>query len=213
MCPLCQSGNLTHSHVRRDSRGGLKYHDCGTCGLVSLDPRHYLLPAAEKERYDLHQNRPGDAGYEAFLDRLAGPLARKLKAGAEGLDFGSGPGPVLHLLMEKRGFRMSLYDPVYAKDERALERSYDFVTSTEAVEHFQNPGREFELLASLLAPGAYLGLMTKILYEDIDFIKWWYPKDPTHVCFYREKTFDWLAEKKGWELEYPGKDVIIFRKK
>lgn len=168
--------------------------------------------AAERERYEQHCNDPGDAGYRNFLDRLCAPLADRLPARAEGLDYGSGPGPTLSVMLEERGFRTHVYDPFFAPDEAALRRTYDFITCTETAEHFHAPAAEFARFDRLLRPGGWLALMTELRRDDRDFAAWWYVRDPTHVCFYARQTLDWIAATFGWELEMPHRNVAFYRK-
>ena len=69
-------------------------------------------------------------------------------------------------MIEEDGHSAALYDPLFHPDESVLARTYDFITCTETVEHFATPRADFLRLNELLAPGAYLGIMTDIL-EDI----------------------------------------------
>ena len=41
--------------------------------------------------------------------------------------------------------------------------------------------------------------MTCFQNADDRFATWHYRRDPTHVVFYREETFAWLAAHFGWE--------------
>lgn len=177
-----------------------------------MDPADRPDPATERARYDTHENDPGDPRYRAFLDRLREPLMPLLAPGAEGLDYGSGPGPALALMLEEAGFPMSLYDPFFAPDPAALGRTYDFITCTETVEHFFAPDQEFSRLDALLRPGGWLGIMTQMRDEAQSFESWWYVRDPTHVCFYHPTTIRWVAERYGWELTGPRPTVWLFRK-
>lgn len=203
-CPLCRGRAAPFTEV-----GARAYHRCGACRLVFLDRSLLPDPADERARYETHENDPTDPRYRAFLDRLAAPLVERLAPGAEGLDYGSGPGPTLSVMLEERGFPMAVYDPFFASDAAVLERKYDFVTCTETAEHFFEPGRELDRLAGLLRPGGRLGIMTGVLHDDIDFEHWWYVRDPTHVCFYAPETFRWIAARYGWRLLAPGRNVII----
>lgn len=216
-CPLCGSGRgagpgTDQAPALHARRGGAAYYRCPACALVFLDPAHHLPPEDERARYETHRNDPGDARYRAFLDRLASPLRTKLAPGAEGLDYGSGPGPTLSRMLEEHGFRMSVYDPFFAPDRAVLERRYDFVTCTETAEHFFDPAAEFARFGSLVRPGGWLAVMTGVLTEDIDFDTWWYVRDPTHVCFYTPATLRWIADRLGWSLERPADNVALFRR-
>lgn len=188
------------------------YFECRVCGLVHLAPAQRLDPAAERQHYGTHRNDPHDPGYRGFLGRVADPLIERLPPGAVGLDYGSGPGPALSLLLGERGFPVECYDPYFAPARAVLERTYDFVTCTETAEHFYSPAEEFDRLDALVRPGGWLGVMTEILREGRDFQQWRYARDPTHVCFYRVSTMEWIAARYGWSLELPHPDVALFRK-
>ncbi|MBK9264301.1 MAG: class I SAM-dependent methyltransferase [Polyangiaceae bacterium] len=177
-----------------------------------LNPAERLDPDAERAHYLTHQNDPTDARYRAFLDRLAIPLIEKVPPGAKGLDIGSGPGPTLSVMLEERGFDMTVYDPYFAPDAAALQRTYDFITATETVEHFCCPGREFARLYDLLRPNAILGIMTEMVTGERRFDEWHYPRDPTHVSFYRKSTMEWIASHFGFDAEFPRRNVVLFRR-
>ena len=208
-CPVCEArGKLVFFQVVEDVR----YCRCLNCMATLMMPEHW--PDAERERavYALHDNDPYDPGYRRFLSKVSVPLAEKLEAGMAGLDFGCGPGPALARMMEEAGMQMSLYDPLFAPDPSVLERTYDFVTCTEVVEHLRQPASVFRQLDGLLEPGGWLAVMTCFQNDDSRFVRWHYRRDPTHIVFYREETLACIAEQMGWELEVPVKDVVLFRK-
>jgi Methyltransferase domain len=207
-CPLCRSAD-----VRPFARAhGRRYFGCDVCGLVFMAPADRPDAAAERAHYATHENDPAEAGYRAFLARLAAPLAERLPPGAHGLDYGSGPGPALAMMLRERGFAVEIYDPFFAPDASVLARSYDFVTCTETAEHFFSPADEFSRLNAMLRPGGWLGVMTEVLDDGRAFGEWRYARDPTHVCFYRPRTLEWIAARHGWALERPHRNVALFRK-
>lgn len=207
-CPLCHSKEV-HSFARAHRRD---YFECASCRLVHLAPHQRLDPAAEREHYGTHENDPADPGYRAFLSRVAAPLKERLSAGAVGLDYGSGPGPTLSVMLGEEGFRVECYDPFFAPDPAVLRRSYDFITCTETAEHFYRPAEEFARLHGLLVPGGWLALMTEMLAEEQSFEQWRYARDPTHVCFYRRHTMEWIAANYDWSAEFPRTSVVLFQK-
>jgi len=175
---------------------------------------NHLTAVEEKKRYDLHQNNPDDEGYRRFLSRLARPLSMKLRQGSKGLDFGCGSGPTLSFMLEEHGCSVVNYDPFYFPEKNLLEMKYDFIASTETIEHFRSPRKEFLLLDRMLKQQeGYLGLMTEILESDHQFNDWWYHGDPTHICFYQKATFDWIAAWRKWTVEYPDRNIVIFSRK
>ena len=207
ICPLCQSH---HIHAFDRVHGRL-YMDCEDCGLIHMATGDRPDAATELARYQNHQNNPNDQGYRRFLDRLVAPLVGRLVPGMEGLDYGSGPGPTLSVMLREQGYVMSIYDPFFSVDLHALDRSYDFVTCTEVAEHFFEPGKEFERLNGLIRPGGFLAVMTET-YHDQVFAEWRYARDETHVVFYRKKTLQWIADWLDWSTCFSGKDVVIYKK-
>ena len=54
--------------------------------------------------------------------------------------------------------------------------------------------------------------MTLLQDDDAAFATWHYRRDPTHVVFYREETFSWLADHYGYHLKRPHPNVAFFQK-
>lgn len=207
-CLLCHD---EASHFLSDPRRS--YYRCGHCRLIFADPASHLSPQQEKAVYDQHQNHPGDAGYRRFLSRLALPLTAKLTPGQQGLDFGCGPGPTLTLMLTEAGYPTAGYDPYYRPEKGLLERQYDFVTCSEVVEHFCQPRDSWQQLIQLVRPGGWLAVMTKRASGSVEaFRRWHYKNDPTHVAFYSEATFGYLAHLGGFSLEFAGADVVLMQR-
>jgi SAM-dependent methyltransferase len=208
-CILCQSSGIVKYHLNRL----YSYWKCKNCDLVFVSPEERLTAAKEKKRYDQHENDPGDEDYRNFLSQLFIPLNKQLKPDSYGLDYGAGPGPTLSVMLEEAGHSMNIYDPFYAKEPSVLEDNYDFITSTETVEHFYNPAAEFEELWPMLKPGGYFGIMTLLRPEDQPFPEWHYTHDETHVSFYSKQTFRWIARWLNANLSFYGDRVIILKKR
>jgi len=107
---------------------------------------------------------------------------------------------------------MSIYDTFYAPDPSVFEKQYDFITISETVEHLHRPLDELDRLWACLIPGGYLGVMTGILHDSINFSDWHYIRDDTHVVFFTPGSFEWLAQHWESSLELLGDRVVIFRK-
>jgi len=189
------------------------YWRCERCALVFVPPAERVDRTTEKARYDTHRNDPDDPGYRRFLARLADPLVARLPAGADGLDFGCGPGPALAAMLRERGLRVALYDPFYAPDPSVWSRAYDFITATEVLEHLHEPARELDRLFTALKPGGWLGVMTRPIKAPATLDNWHYIRDLTHVCFYARATFDYIGERWGAEVEVLEEDVVVLKKK
>ena len=206
-CPLCATAGAGLYHQDR----WRSYWQCHNCALVFVPPTMRISLQLEKARYDQHRNDPSDLRYRRFLSRLADPLTQRIPAGAVGLDFGSGPGPTLGPMLTEAGLIVHLYDPFYAPDSEVWHRRYDFITASEVIEHLHTPQQELARLFSVLAPGGYLAIMTRWVKSRSSFADSRYIRDPTHVCFYSAATCHWIANNWNTSLEFPDKNVALFR--
>lgn len=128
-----------------------------------------------------------------------------MKIIAKGLDFGAGTGPVITKLLHDIGFHLELYDPFFWNNPQVLNATYDFIACCEVIKHFKNPWQDFKLLRSLLTPGGVLYCITEIYSENLDFEKWHYKNDATHVFFYHQDAFKWIKDNfKFSKLEIEG---------
>ncbi len=214
-CPLCRCERAAYYYEDKNRC----YLQCSCCSLVFVPNRFLLSPKDEKKVYDLHENEVNDSGYRRFLSRLTHPLLERLQQqpgssshGLEGLDFGCGPGPALAAMLEEAGQRMECFDPFYHNQPSVLVKRYDFITATEVVEHLHNPDLEFYELISMLKPGGWLGIMTKLVKSRQAFCNWHYIRDLTHVCFYSRTTFTYLADKFNAQVHFVADDVILLQK-
>lgn len=208
LCPVCRATETTllMSVDRRN------YWRCQHCHATFLDPQQLPKRGAEFAEYLLHQNKIGDPGYRQWLARLATPLLERLPANQSGLDYGCGPGPALAAMLSEAGHQMAIYDPLFFNDDKVLEAQYDFMTCSEVVEHFHDPFTEFGRIDQRLKPGGLLAIMTQFQTDDAAFAGWHYRRDPTHVIFYRETTFQLIAQTHGWHCEVPQANIVFMYK-
>lgn len=195
MCPLCGARAPEFFH---DKRTGQIYKLCPRCALCFLEARFRLSDKDERKRYETHRNDLADPAYLDYVRPLADLLGEFKPPPAFGLDFGSGPAPVMSHLLTARGYTLKRFDPYFEPDAQVLELKYDFIVASEVAEHFYNPKNEFEFLRARLRPGGALGLMTSLFEPSGNFSEWHYRRDPTHVCFYSAQTFEWIREHFGF---------------
>lgn len=186
----------------------LEFFRCPECDLIFKDPARAIATADADRRYRQHSEDPHDQGHRQFLYALAVPLLRTLKPESRGLDYGCGPGRTLQAMLAEAGFACEAYDPLFFPREELLETTYDFVTCTEVAEHFVNPKKDFARLFALA--NETLAVMSQP--PPADFANWWYHRDPTHVAFYTEKTWAWLARRNDCQVDVFPKGVAIFKK-
>ena len=208
-CPLCQT-DTPAEHYHQDRK--LEYLQCPRCHLVYVHPSNLPSKDVEKLEYSLHENSADDEGYVRFLSRLLHPLQPYLSKQVSVIDFGCGPEPVLAQLMEQKGAEVALYDPFFANRPENLTRQYHIITCTEAIEHFHQPHKEWALWLKMLKPNGMLAIMTKRVIDKTRFAQWHYKNDPTHVSFFSEVTFTYLAEQHGFIVEFPSNDVVFMKK-
>ncbi|ABM03878.1 Methyltransferase type 11 [Psychromonas ingrahamii 37] len=208
LCPLCSS-NQTQFYFEDKNRC---YFQCSRCELVFVPEEQRLNAVSEKAHYDQHENDPDDQGYRHFLSRLSLPLLERIDSDTAGLDFGCGPGPALAHMLREAGHNIALYDIYYQPDTDVLEKTYDFVTATEVIEHLYDPKNIWSQWLNLVKPGGWIGIMTKQVIDLEAFSRWHYKNDPTHVCFFSRATFRYLAERDKLKLEFIGNDVVLLRK-
>lgn len=193
-CPLC---SLTDVHERIRGADDRCYSLCRGCHLIWVDPEQHLAREDQDAHYRTHENSIENAGYVTFLRRVVDPLLPYLHPGMTGLDFGCGPGPTLSQIVQQAGVACDDYDPIFA--DRPLNPPYDVVFATECFEHFARPADEIDRICGLLKPGGYLGVMTELWTDIHRFRTWYYTRDPTHVSFFHQKTFEHLCDR--WRFE------------
>jgi 2-polyprenyl-3-methyl-5-hydroxy-6-metoxy-1,4-benzoquinol methylase len=213
LCPLCESHEAQLFHQDDNKRSQRPYYRCDVCRLVFVPSKYFLSAEAEKAEYDLHQNQLADEGYLRFLNRFWGPVQGYLNQPSHILEFGCGPGPALARMMEEVGHDVRLYDHFYYPNEDALApETYDAITSTEVFEHLHDPKHVLEQCLSWLKPNGYLGIMTKLVADQAAFARWHYKNDLTHVVFFSQDTFRWIARTYNLDVVFLDKDVVLLRK-
>ena len=206
-CPLCQSQAIAHFH--KDKKRS--YLRCFNCFLIFV-PEEFLPPATlEKNRYLQHENTFENKGYVKFLWQFLDPLLERILPGSNGLDFGSGPNPVLAKLLEESGYKMKTYDPFFSPELPAFEQHFDFLTCVETAEHFFSPLQEWQRICGLIKPGGWIGVKTEMVLQKTDFATWHYKNDFTHVCFYAKESFDWIAERFKLKVEFVGNSTLFLQ--
>ena len=98
-------------------------------------------------------------------------------------------------MLQDNNYDIATYDPFFHNYPKLLEEKYDYIGCCEVIEHFCNPNKEFHLFKKLLNKNAKLYCMTDIYDDSIDFSRWYYKNDPTHIFFYHKKTFEWIKKE------------------
>lgn len=164
----------------------------------------------EKARYDTHNNDIEDTRYQNFVSPITNAILENHSAIELGLDFGAGSGPVIAKLLKANGYNLSLYDPIYHNFPELLEQEYDYIFACEVIEHLHNPYDELKRLRDILKPKGKLYCMTHLYDDTIDFDRWYYKNDFTHVFIYTATTIDWVAKNCGFDNYSIDGRLIVF---
>lgn len=141
------------------------------------------------------------AYFKKFLEQA---VFNYCSSGKNGLDFGSGPEPVLSSILKRDyGYEMDIYDLYYAPEKGYEGKKYDLITSTEVIEHVADPIGFLRTLRNLLADDGILAIMTRFHPKDeVGLMNWHYLRDQTHISFFTPTTMNVLAQKTGLRVRY-----------
>jgi len=201
LCPLC--GSKSELFFKDE------FYQCPTCAGIFKNQAFLLDAKDEKERYELHSDDVNDLGYQKFVSPITQSVLNDFTKDADGLDFGSGNSQIVATVLQDNGYNVKVYDPFFAPIVENLQQKYDYITSCEVIEHFNNPHKEFTLLKSLLKEDGKLYCMTHLYDESIDFSKWYYKNDPTHIFIYQAKTVAFIKNHFGFSDFAIDKRLII----
>jgi SAM-dependent methyltransferase len=205
-CPLCNSSSV--STFSKNAKA--EYFSCSVCEGIFLSADYFLSKDDELRRYNQHNNDINDVRYRKFTEPFVTAVMNDFGKNDIGLDFGAGPGPVISKVLTEKGYHIRQYDPFYHNDPDLLTNQYDYIVCCEVVEHFNHPRQEFMLLKNLLKSGGKLYVKTALYSPEIDFKKWHYRNDPTHVFFYRESTLGFIKDHLGFSQLEMNEGIIIY---
>lgn len=207
-CVLCGYEHLRWVHSDRVR----PYWSCERCQLVQVPSAYWCSAEQARAHYDHHDTDVYSVGHRNFLQRTVNPLLQTCPPPAQGLDFGSGPAPTLATMLREQGYQVALYDEHYALDAKVLQDQYEFITSTEVLEHLETPGYWLDRIWACLQPGGVLVIQSKRVLSDQHLLNWHYLRDPTHIIFFRIATWQWLARRWQTPVHLSAQDVVWLRK-
>ncbi len=211
LCKLCNNPVTKIT----DTRNNWEFFHCEKCEFIFKDPSDHVSSEDELKQYNNHNNTMDSPGYVEMFEKFMEDTFLEHKDDIkEVLEFGSGPGPVFSQLLKKLGLHVDIYDKYFSPEKVYEGKKYDLITSTEVIEHIEDPKGIFEFFAQHVKSGGYLALMTQFHTNDAeDFKKWWYKNDPTHICFFRPHTFEILAAQSGFEfLKHDSKKSVLLKR-
>lgn len=192
-CPLCANPGIVFYEFKKQL-----HFQCPNCSGIFVKKSLRLDIDEEKLRYEKHNNDVTDKNYQKFVSPIISVLLKDFSPTDKGLDFGAGTGPVISKILTDNNFSVVQYDPFFHNFPNLLNAKYNYIACCEVMEHFYDPKKEFMLLQSLLQPNGKLYCMTSLWDESIDFHKWYYKNDPTHVFIYHTNTIRWIQKEMGF---------------
>ena len=211
ICKIC--GSETREFY--DKQFDTKFYHCPNCEFISKDENSIISEEDELKIYRYHNNSIEDKHYVDYFKRfLDSAVMKHVGCGKKGLDFGSGPSPVLSMILKRDyGYEMDIYDMFFSPEKTYIDRKYDLITCTEVIEHLKNPMEYFLLFKELLEDDGTLGIMTLFhVNSDDEFFNWHYRRDRSHISFFTAKTMKVIGEKIGLELVFTdNKRYSVFR--
>lgn len=210
-CHICDEPTM----MFMDEKAQMLYYHCSACEYIFKHPSVYQDVADQKARYDLHENEEGNEGYRAYFQRFLDFVLPLVQSPENALDFGCGESSLLASMLEEKGIACDHYDPIYHPDGLSEDTKYDLIVSTEVFEHLHQPREVFEDLIERLNVGGYLAIQTEFHPNEMGaFMHWYYTQDPTHIVFFRAKTFDVLAGLFNCRVvDDNAKNMIVIKKK
>ena len=214
-CPLCDCHHPSLI-LKADLR---EYWLCPKCSLIFVPSQFFISKKEEVNRYLEHDNNLQNEGYVEMFQKKIKIIKVVCPEVKIVLDYGCGYAPVLKTLFERHGYDAIAYDPNFFPDEKP-NKKYDLIISTETFEHIKKPREELMRLIPKISNKGYLAVMTRFypikknnLCPD-SFGKWYYKRDPTHIAFYSQKTFLWMADELKMKVCHNNQfDFIIFQRK
>lgn len=204
-CPLCDSQGKVffESSLHR-------FYQCEHCLCLFRPQEDWPTRDEEQTRYLEHLNQVDDPRFQQFVAPITERVRALFEPSAKGLDFGAGHAPVITFVLQQAGYDIAAYDPLFFNQTELLNNKYDYVCSCEVVEHFHFPKQGFAQLRDLIVTAGKLFIKTYLYDESIDFARWNYKNDPTHVIIYHRDTMPYIQRTFGFSDVEVGEKLIEF---
>ena len=201
-CNICGANSEFFDQAQILRKYLVRYFRCMACGFVQTETPYWMEEAYSSA---ISQQDPGILFRNLLNQRLTTAVLNLLFPHSElSLDYGAGHG-IFVRLMRDAGFRFYWYD-LHARNDYARgfehedNRTYDFLTSFEVLEHLAHPLVELSKMMSL-SPNILVS--TVLLPHPMPKISaWWYSSTATgqHISFYTLESLRLIARKFGRNL-------------
>lgn len=188
-------------------------HGCATCGLYFKSVR--LAAAALDAYYAALDGAIFEVDGDFPTDRILRERLRQLPPGSRVLDFGCSTGRVLKEFTTKLAcFGVEPNAPAAAvarsagieiitADHAASAQLFHAIVLADVFEHLQHPLELLQMLASRLAPGGWLAIVTgnaDAIASRRHFAEFWYFRLPGHLIMLSRRHLSWLSARLGLRI-------------
>jgi SAM-dependent methyltransferase len=220
LCAVCASADTGYLA----EKNGYTFSQCNACGFIFLDP----MPSQEElDAQYTDRHREAEPTYDKAGSRLRRawmklhrfyPYARN----KDTLDLGCGGGFIAHVLgriartstgvdisnnaisYAKSRFKKPVFECKSFPELLKNKNQYDFIYSSEVIEHVSDVNLFMRVLQHLAAPRAYVYLTTPDSGHPrvpAEISQWDVFTPPVHVQFFNKNSASVLFERYGFRIE------------
>jgi 2-polyprenyl-3-methyl-5-hydroxy-6-metoxy-1,4-benzoquinol methylase len=220
ICSICAGAQSTPYVTQH----GYDYVACRGCGFVYLDPMPD--PESLSRIYNEDEGAVGVGRYPKARSRMRRAMLRALRLAPyffrrDAVDVGCGGGFVVEAMRRlgarATGIDISVPSIAYARDAfpratfhhedfetfAARGQQFDFLHSSEVIEHIGDVNGYMRFLAAIARPGARLFVTTPDIGHAVvpaDVTAWDMLSPPRHVHFFNEATLTALFDAHGFDI-------------
>ena len=208
-CPVCDSNSRYFFRNRETKRPFFRCEKCLYTFSTEQKPNFEEAKGFFKAQWEESPDGGCPDSYPLFYALLESVGRPSLKA----LDFGCGNGEFIRFLRNK-GIETLGVDPipvendmkpyVYSTLDELPEKRFDVITAFEVFEHLDRPRDTLSQLLPFLDQNGFVFIATTLTNRALTNTRcipyWLYQKDATHIGFFHERTFEWLAARFNLEI-------------
>lgn len=202
ICPLCfKSQNLTVISGPDDRL----FRNCSHCKL------NFTNTKLKRSEISVAKQNNKVAKSSKLMKKLLETVNFSGERGGKAICIGTKVGVDFQNALQKTGYDFDFEETNYISS--GSEPAYDLVMAIGTFEDFFFPAKEVDQITNLLAPEGILIIVTDLWQNLEQFSKWTFAKNPHHVSFFHEDTFNYVCEKYGFKkLSFEEGRIMVLEK-